>query len=412
VRRTVRDEGAIRSGLQARSLVFAIVCLLGCLVPDHVVARQRRPCAPSSDVPLPDLVQPYRGSSPGLYPGGRSTPEAGYATAGLEQAARIEPLDRAGKPSPGGQIVLLSIGMSNTASEFERFIVEARQSLAANQRLGIVNGALSSADASTWADPASAAWQHVNSVLQGNYAADQVQAIWMKQVHLKTAPFPEEVELFAADLESTVRIAATRFPNLRLVYVSSRSRAGADTRRGPGEPQAYETAFGVRRLIERQQNGSPGTRGPWVAWGPYLWANAVPRSDGLSWVCADLEPDLIHPSESGSLKVARQLMAFFMTDPTAAPWFLETRQRRMESAPLEIEASVSDGPAPLIVSLGTNPSRREAHYWSFGDGTSSWEASPRKTFHRAGNYEVRLTTTDSAGRWIRSSRTIRVRDGR
>jgi hypothetical protein len=90
---------------------------------------------------------------PGLYPGGRSTPDPAHAAVGARRAAQIEPLDAAGKPAPGGQMVLLSIGMSNTASEFERFIGEARRSPAVNRRLVIVNGALSSADAEMCSAP-------------------------------------------------------------------------------------------------------------------------------------------------------------------------------------------------------------------------------------------------------------------
>ena len=77
-------------------------------------------------------------------------------------------------------MVLLSIGMSNTASEFERFIGEARRSPAVNRRLVIVNGALSSADAEMWAHPESMAWQRLGSALGRNTPA-QVQAVWISR---------------------------------------------------------------------------------------------------------------------------------------------------------------------------------------------------------------------------------------
>jgi hypothetical protein len=41
------------------------------------------------------------------------------------------------------------------------------------------------------------------------------------------------------------------------------------------------------------------------------------------WTCADVAEDGIHPSASGRLKVARLLLAFFTSDPTARPWFVE-----------------------------------------------------------------------------------------
>jgi lysophospholipase L1-like esterase len=52
---------------------------------------------------------------------------------------------------------------------------------------------------------------------------------------------------------------------------------------------------------------------PWIAWGPYLWADGVePRSDGLVWLCEDVNPnDGIHPSQSGETKVADMLVEFF-----------------------------------------------------------------------------------------------------
>ena len=57
---------------------------------------------------------------------------------------------------------------------------------------------------------------------------------------------------------------------------------------------------------------------PWIAWGPYLWADGLRgRSDGLVWACADFMEDGVHPSASGRDKVAKMLLDFLHTDPTA-----------------------------------------------------------------------------------------------
>jgi hypothetical protein len=106
--------------------------------------------------------------------------------------------------------------------------------------------------------------------------------------------------------------------------------------RGTG---AYEQAFAVKLLIANQIAGDPrldyagaDAVAPWLAWGPYLWADGlgaddrpggIPgRSDGLEWACADYQTDGIHPSLSGRNKVAAALVGFYTSDTTAVPWFL------------------------------------------------------------------------------------------
>jgi hypothetical protein len=96
------------------------------------------------------------------------------------------------------------------------------------------------------------------------------------------------------------------------------------------EPYAYESGFAVRWLIERQIAGDstlasegPRAAAPWLAWGPYLWANGLtPRGDGLIWERSDFVNDGTHPSESGRRKVAEMLLAFFHNDPLARQWYL------------------------------------------------------------------------------------------
>ncbi|MFN6193783.1 MAG: hypothetical protein ACK5BN_08175 [Planctomycetota bacterium] len=48
----------------------------------------------------------------------------------------------------------------------------------------------------------------------------------------------------------------------------------------------------------------------------------MPRSDGLTWTCADVQTDGLHPSPAGRDKVVGLLQAFFTSDAIAAPWYL------------------------------------------------------------------------------------------
>lgn len=394
---------------------MALAAVLICAAPVPPEAEQGRPCAGSTNIPLTDLTQPYRGLDPGLFAGGRTTVPPAHAKSGLAQAARVQPLDAAGRPAVDGRVVLLSLGMSNTSSQFGRFVQLAGAHPALHDRLTIVNGALSGSDAAMWADATSRPWQQLSTALGarrgGAGSAAQVQVIWMKQAHLRTEPFPAEIEHFSRNLETILQTASRTFPNLRVVYVSSRTRSGAESRRGPGEPQAYETGFAVRRLVEARAAQAAAGAGatPWVSWGPYLWATARPRSDGASWGCGDLLNDLLHPSEAGSDKVAAQLLSFFMTEPTAVPWFLEP-DRRADAAPA-ITTSTDAGAAPLAVEFGVPESPGARYFWGFGDGTTSRAAKPRKTFHVPGAYEVRVTVTDASGRWGTSSVRVRVIGG-
>jgi hypothetical protein len=63
------------------------------------------------------------------------------------------------------------------------------------------------------------------------------------------------------------------------------------------------------------------TVAPWIAWGPYLWADGtVARSDGLTWLPGDVA-DGTHPSASGIARVGSALMQFFLDSPYSRCWF-------------------------------------------------------------------------------------------
>jgi hypothetical protein len=270
-------------------------------------------------IPLTDLgAGSYKGEQGGLYPGGASVPPAAHLKAGLALVRKIAPVD--------GKIVLLSIGMSNTTQEFQAFEKLAAADPDLNPRLLIVDGAQGGQTAAITAQPQSKFWTEVDRRLAAAGAsAAQVQVVWLKQANAgPVQPFPAEAKKLQADLLSTLNNLRRRFPNLKLTYLSSRIYAGyAVTPLNP-EPHAYETAFAVKWLIADQISGRSEILTPWLAWGPYLWADGVKgRMDGLTYSRDDLGPDGTHPSPAGREKVARQLLQFLKTEPTAKPWFLK-----------------------------------------------------------------------------------------
>lgn len=285
--------------------------------------------------PLTELATGrYKGYEGGLYPGGRNSPSRHYLDGGLAAAARVRPLDPNGVPSRSGRIVLLSIGMSNTYLEFLHFMelagtqfVRAGDLVVAspatgNPRLELVNGATPSWDAGMIVNNEAGYLGIVNSDLaDGGVTADQVQAVWLDEaIQNEHQPFPADSQTLRADIDTIIAMLTARFPNLRLVYMSSREYAGYSVSTINPEPYAYESGFAVKWEVARR-TAHPLQR-PWVAWGPYTWADGTtPRPDGLTWTCADFQRDGTHPSSSGADKVGNLLLKFFTSNRTTRTWF-------------------------------------------------------------------------------------------
>ncbi len=286
--------------------------------------------------PLNDLgAGTYNGAQGGLYPGGGNTRPVAHESGGIQQALAVRPLDSGGQPSASGKYVLLSIGMSNTTGEFTVFKPIADADPRKNPNLIIVDGAQGGQDAYAWNNPSSNTWNVVATRLsQAGVTAQQVQVVWLKQQfggdNLTT--FPIGAASLRDVLRGIVLIAKSKYPNLRVLYVSSRIYGNYNgLLRGTG---AYENGFAVKWLVEDQINGDSrlaytgnNPPAPWIAWGPYMWADGLtPRSDGLTWACSDFVDDGIHPSPTGRQKVADMLLNFFKSDSTARLWFLNSRR--------------------------------------------------------------------------------------
>jgi hypothetical protein len=288
--------------------------------------------------PLTELgTARYKGEDGGLYGGGKNEPPKVHLEAALKEAAKIRPLDADGNESADGKIGLLSVGMSNTTQEYSRFKQLADADAAKSPRVVIVDGAQGGQTAMRWADKNAALWKTVDQRLKAAGLSDrQIQVAWMKQAEAGPAQygeFPKHAKQLQENLVKSLHNLKEKFPNLRLVYLSSRIYAGYATTGLNPEPYAYEEAFSMRWLIQDQIAGKPElnwnpargeVKSPLLLWGPYLWADGeTPRkADGLTYVRADLsDRDGTHPTDSGRQKVAEQLLKFLKTDVTAKGWF-------------------------------------------------------------------------------------------
>jgi hypothetical protein len=305
----------------------------------------------------------------GLYPGGSNTRPSAHEAAGRAAAARITHLTADGMPDPRrGRIVMVSIGMSNTNSEFDAFSQQARADSAFNPRVILVNGALGGQTAEYWSDPNARNWQLLNDQLVNfQLSPQQVQVAWVKLTLTRGGEFSAKALELQAHLEGVARSLKTHFPNLQIAFFSSRTRSYTYVRGLSPEPLAFETGFSVKWMIEKQINGDaslnydPGrgeVRAPYLSWGPYLWADGQnPRSDGFTWQREDMTNDCTHPSYSGREKVGGLLLHFFKNDTLTRDWFI--------AGPLSQQPTPTTGPSGTAtprppVATPTDPHRPPA----------------------------------------------------
>ena len=337
-------------------LILAATGLAAGCGSDSGTGPEASPSVSSRRVALTDMGSAnYLGFSGGLYTGGNAIPAA-HAAAGRIKAAAIEPLDREGRPRSDGAYVLLSVGMSNTTQEFcsggsappcapWSFTGQAVADPEVDQsRLAIVNGAAGGKTSVFWDAPDDQDYDRVRDtrLAPQGLAEKQVQVAWVKlanpQPRVSLPSAQADAYTMVAQMGDVVRALKVRYPNLRQIFLSSRIYGGyASTDLNP-EPYAYESGLAVRWLIEAQIRqmataGRPAdaragdlnyeTVAPWIAWGPYLWADGLnARSDGLVWERGDFVSDGTHPSTSGETKVGGMLLAFFKQSPQTRCWFV------------------------------------------------------------------------------------------
>lgn len=290
--------------------------------------------------PLTDMVagQKYFGESGGLYGNGQNTPPESHLERARQASAQILPRGPDGSPAPavpgpeGGRIGLVAIGMSNAKMEFDRFMRIAQ--IDKSPAVILVDAARPGNVASYWVkpDPNNDPWVFTANVVErAGLTPEQVQVVWLKEANGGPRPgrddFPVYAQRLRDDMAYMVERVKQEYPNVQIVYLSSRIYAGYSLIELSPEPFAYEGGFSVRWLIQDQMDGGGASgvtydNAPVLLWGPYLWADGTnSRSDGLTWPCDDFQRDGVHPADAGRQKVAEMLLMFFKNDPLTSVWF-------------------------------------------------------------------------------------------
>lgn len=341
-----------------------------------------------AQIPLnnPEGGPPYLGQYElGFYRDGSNECPESHRIEGLARANAITPLNASGNPDPNGRIVFMSIGMSNTMIPFcdstadlppQRevrdptnvrcagwtFMGRMRSTAAIDaQRVQIVNGAYIGQPASSWVNdntptfnpiPPNPAYpsvvgnyDRVRDFILPNYipvvTEAQVQILWIKLVNdIPTASLPAanaDVHVLRGRLGQILRFAKQRYPNLSIAFLTPSSYRGWAGAFNP-EPQAYETGFAVKWVIDAQitqmETGTidpvigdldyTNDTVPWIVWGPYLWANG-PESrlaDSMSWAREDYIFDGVHHTQAGLSKFGLTLQHFFVFNRFSHCWLV------------------------------------------------------------------------------------------
>jgi hypothetical protein len=286
--------------------------------------------APERLIPLTDLGagDRYEGEEGGLYGGGKNTPPDSHRKAAEMQLARIQPLNVEGEPDDEGTVGFVAISMSNATQEFSRFKSVADKSPLKSAKVTIVDCAQGGQAMAQWVPVDGRPWQEAMRRLQAvKVSPRQVQVAWVKLANVApSGSLQEHGRKLESDTLKVVQNAKAKFPNLRIAYLGSRTYGGYATGGLNPEPYAYEGAFSVRWLIQRQIKGDAELaldKTPLLLWGPYLWAEGAKgrKVDSLVWNRDDFVGDGVHPGDSGRQKVADLLLNFLTTDPLAKPWF-------------------------------------------------------------------------------------------
>ncbi|MCK6549861.1 DUF4215 domain-containing protein [Myxococcota bacterium] len=154
-----------------------------------------------------------------------------------------------------------------------------------------------------------------------------------------------------------LRALRRRYPNVKQVLLSPHPYAGyAANTAFITELFAYEGGHAVRRVIhsqiEQHRSGAIDPlvgdldhqtgAAPWVAWGPYLWANGLAANGlGTTWPLADYEADRSRFSASGLARIATSMNLYFL----GTAW---TDWYRVTTVPLAPYNTVAPSATPAL----------------------------------------------------------------
>lgn len=290
----------------------------------------------------------------GLYRDGSNEIPWFYRPTVDAKVAAITPLDASGSEDlTNGKIGLLHIGMSNCYQETRAALDLSAGDPEINPKVLWVNGAVPGKTVPNWANDGDDCWTTcATRMSDAGLDADQVQVLFYKNIYAHSSSHGQlSIDSMQTWVQDCVTNAIGRFPNIRLVYLTSRTYAGyggsglsgappgkGGTNLSP-EPMAWQGSIAMRQVIDARMAGAFQPNGPALVWGPYLWApGALGRADEVRYHPLQFDVrDMVHPTDPigapataaivakwgwGADRVGQRMVDFYKSDPTATPWFL------------------------------------------------------------------------------------------
>ncbi len=277
----------------------------------------------------------YMGYQAGLYPGGTNTLSGPHLKSGKTIAKGIKPLDGDGNVNFGDGVVLVAgFGPSVPGHIYNKFVEHVRtpsEKYDMNPCMDAINLCVGGKDISyPTADSLYVDyWEGlVQKVYDVGYTPEQVQIGWMyfNAKGLTEPPaFPDKSLEMEESYIQFINRAMEYFPNLKIMYISSRHWGGfADTTiteyYSLAEPASYQNSWSVKWTVESQINGTDprlqykgaNPKAPYILWGPNFWCDGELKRmwDDKKYVCelSFDEDDGYHLSDQQDSKDALDIL--------------------------------------------------------------------------------------------------------
>lgn len=266
----------------------------------------------------------YSGRTGGLYNGTNTIPAAHLT----DLAANCKAVKRDANP------VLLALGASNTAMEFDVFMEQYSFLPNKNPKLKLVNGCrgAQSLDKMGVDDYLST---FVPGILSANgITANDVDVIWLKTSLLgnaaQTMTFSAYTAMNVAEYTRVLKLINSQFPNCKVLMFSGRHNtwqiSGTGSYAQHAEPVAYWDSWAIKDIINKQITKADFS---YTAYPTYIWAfpfytgkNSA-NSFGHFWnTTTDSRPNNPHPTDAGKDNTAAYMINYMSTDVNLKKFFV------------------------------------------------------------------------------------------